>query len=208
MKIDIDDQKLNNLAMSLRTSPEILIKKLFEHVANFPQYATNEIYNRSSSLDNMLEIMIENSELGYTFDHLVKRTMQDRRYRIEYCDYDRDDGIIWVEINLIGNGGNESTSSIYLQFGNHPLIRVDGYIDNIKTDINLSDLEEEISDKIEFFPLIEEAKDSSLDLELLDDTLQYTLEIEFEDALQLPKLSDVDDIMALVRETILSRLNS
>lgn len=208
MQIEIDDEKINKLAVSLKTSPEVLVRKLFEHATKFPLYAINEVQNRHTSLDDIFEIMIEKSELGYTFNHLIKKTMGNRRYKIEHCDYDPDNGIIMVEIYLTED--DESISDVYLQFGNHPLVLVNGYIENVKSDINFIELEEEISFKAEFFPVIEEAKDYDLDLELDDGILRYTLKIDFEgdDALQLPKLSDIEDVMTLVREIILSRLNS
>lgn len=207
MKIEVNEVILGKLAIDLNIDPELLAKKLVNHIINnFPRYAVNQIINRYCTLNDVLKVMVENSELGYTLDHLVKKTMGEYSYGIEYCDCNTEDGTIFIEIALLNNNLESNISEVSLQYGNESEINVKSSIDSIELDVSIGELEEQIYEKIYGYSLIDEAKDYSVELhdELDPDEILIFLTIESDEMLKLPKLSDVDDVMTHIKEIILS----
>ena len=204
MKVEIDDIEFGKIAMELNIDPGLLVKKITDHFKRFPRYAINEIINYYSSLDEMLDFMIENSEAGYTFNHLIKRTMGNYKYIISDSGYDLADGVIWIDMDIFKQKNIEqSITSAHLQYGNYPLIIVEGFA-NLTKLATLVKLEEDISDKIDFFPVVSEAKDSTFYLEESEESILYSLQLDSDEALNIPKLIEIDEVMSYVREIILS----
>lgn len=126
-------------------------------------------------------------------------------YTFDISDYDKDnEGTFWFIVDFIEGDPIKYIDDLHLQFGAVPLILTSGSIDSITPNVDLDELYIEIMLRIKKYPVIRESLFHDVILDVDDDYLTYSLQIEPHHGQKLPTLADIDELMTFIAEIILS----
>ena len=202
MKIEVDDEIFSKLAKDLKTTPENVVKIFLDHASDLPHSVWIDAIQEKSSLDNALKKLMKNAEVAFTLGDLIEKIVGDHDYIIDDGGYLLEEGIIWVSISFL-EGTVLNMGSITLQFGKDPGIVAIEYVDPVEID-NIGELvgiiEEDLDDSDPTFDL---DTHDEVSLEHTGDSIVITVQINWKDELNLPRVAEIDEIMRKIKEIIL-----
>jgi hypothetical protein len=187
------------MASDLKVSPNKLAKALMKHAGRMSIHARNDIISGGRSIDEVLTDLFDNALPGLLLNSLIREIVGEHDYMVDDGGFSRQEGIIWVQVSFL-KGTVLNMGSITLQFGKDSGIVALEYM-KLKVDGDL----DEIADEIEG---IIDDKDPTFDLDRfdsieLDDTgdghIAITLQINWNDMLDLPRIAEIDEIMREIK---------
>lgn len=207
MKIEINNPRFEELAVRMNIRPEKLVESIVEHAAYMSIHARSDVIN-GRSLDSVLADMFENALPGLILNEVIRDIVGEHDYIIDDGGYSREDGIIYVQVSFL-EGTILNMGSITLQFGKDPGIVASEYMD-VESSVSIghlaSQIEEEIDGTDPTFDL--DTNDSISIDDMGDDSIVITLQINWRDELDLPRVAEIDEIMRKIKERIHEELKS
>lgn len=203
MKIEINDEGFYDLASDLKVSPEKLVDALISHAKHMSIHARNDIIN-GRPLDDVFEDLFENALPGLILNNLIRDIVGEHEYVIDDGDYSREDGIVWVQVSFL-EGTVLNMGSITLQFGKDPGMVTLEFIDSFEIDGNLGEIAGEIEDDLD-------DSDPTFDLDHFDsvgldddgENIVITLQINWKEEFDLPRIAEIDEVMRKIKEKLYS----
>jgi len=200
MKIEVSDDLFKDLAKDLHTTQENVVKIFLDHAKDLPHTIKLDAVQEGNSLDSALEKLMRNAEPAFNMGEIIEKIVGDHDYEIDESGYDFEKGIIWFHVAFYG-GDNSELDAIHLQFGDDAGVIVQSSINKITLTKDMEEIEEEIYDAM--YSYVDEDDQGNFHYDWLkDDFLTFDIQIDTENTLDLPKVSDMDKMVRKIKKII------